>query len=417
MKKVVAIGLFPIFLYSYTLKELIEDAQKNQQVEALSYDIASKQKSYDSIESSYLPDLKVGAMYQNASKESNAIARDSLRADANLKYIIYDGGKKYNLYDKAKLNVDSSQKALISLKNNISLDVARLYFEYLSLLEDRESLLQESKLLEAEYQRLKAFLDVGSTTADEVQKIDSALKSVLVLLDEVELNKQRLLFNLENYTTKDSIDIQNGSSIRLDDISYTNRLDILSRESAIEAILNDAKSIKSANLPTLYANDNLSYTKPYYDDKRLEPNSYIKTQNLATLNLSWSIFDFGTISKNYESRYFDYLSQKSQLEYDKHRADTDYKFAKKALQIAQLKINSTKVSLDAATLAFEYVESRFQNGAVDNVAYLQALSQKYDALRAYKRALNDVEVKKAELIYFSGKDIKEYVQWKVYHLL
>lgn len=410
MKKVVAIGLFPIFLYSYSLQELIEDAHKNQQVEALNYDIASKQKSYDSIQSSYLPDLKVSSMYQNASKESSAIARDSLRADANLKYIIYDGGKKYNLYDKAKLNVDSSQKALSWLKNTISLDVTRLYFEYLSLLEDRSSMLQESKLLEAEHQRLKAFLDAGSTTNDEVEKIDSALKGVLVLLDEVELNKQRVLFNLENYTTKEPTNIQNGSNIKLDDLSYTDRLDISSKESAIEAILSDAKSIKSANLPTLYANDNLSYTKLYYDDKTLEPNSYTKTQNLATLNLSWSIFDFGSISKNYESRYFDYLSQKSQLEYDKHRATTDYKFAKKALQIAELKISSTKASLDAATLAFEYVESRFQNGAVDNVAYLQALSQKYDALRAYKRAVYDLEVKKAEVIYFSGKDIKEYVQ-------
>ena len=52
---------------------------------------------------------------------------------------------------------------------------------------------------------------------------------------------------------------------------------------------------------------------------------------------------------------------------------------------------------------------RYENRTIDNVAYLQSLSEKFDAQRDYERALLDVEMKKAELIYYSGKDIKEFL--------
>jgi len=82
---------------------------------------------------------------------------------------------------------------------------------------------------------------------------------------------------------------------------------------------------------------------------------------------------------------------------------------KKSLEIAKLKTESTQATLDAASSTYELIKFKYQNGTIDNVAYLLALSEKYDAKRGYERAMNDLEIKKAELIYYSGKDIKEFL--------
>jgi outer membrane protein TolC len=158
-----------------------------------------------------------------------------------------------------------------------------------------------------------------------------------------------------------------------------------------------------------YFDNTLSHTEYYFDDKSKDSGFLVETQNIATLNLSWNVLDFGTIEKNYEAKYYEYMSKKSTLEYEKHKATVAHRLAKKSLEIAMLKIDSAKATLDAARATYELVKIRYQNGVVDNVAYLQALSEMVDAKRGYERALYDVEVKKAELIYHSGKDIKEYL--------
>jgi outer membrane protein TolC len=135
----------------------------------------------------------------------------------------------------------------------------------------------------------------------------------------------------------------------------------------------------------------------------------VETQNIAALNLSWSLFDFGAISKSYESKFEEYLSKRSTLEQEKHKADVDLRLAKKSLDIAKLKSAASKAALDAASETYSLVKVRYENRTVDNVAYLQALSEKFDAQRDYERSLLDIEIKKAELIYYSGKDIKEFL--------
>ncbi|MDY0121700.1 MAG: TolC family protein, partial [Sulfurimonas sp.] len=152
------------------------------------------------------------------------------------------------------------------------------------------------------------------------------------------------------------------------------------------------------------------HSEYYFDDQALDRGFLVQTQNIATLNLSWNIFDFGATNKSYEAKYEEYLSKKTSLEYQKAVADVDYRLAQKFLEIASIKIDATKATLEAASSTYDLIKLRYQNGMIDNVAYLQALSEKYEAARGYKRALYDYEVKKAEVIYYSGKNIKEFLQ-------
>lgn len=399
----------PVFLYSYTLDELIELSHKNRVVESATHQLSAKEKAYDSSKSSYLPTLELGGTYQNVYEETPALAQNSLKVQASLKYTIYDGGKKGSLYDQLESGIDASRQNVEAIKNSISLDVARLYFEYLSLESDKDATNQEIEQLKAEFKRLDLFYKSGSATKDEVAKIDSRLKNSMVKLNEIELESQRILHTLEYYTTQKIQKIDEGSVVTLNEQERVARADIESLEYEALSVLHEAKTKKSENLPKVYFDNTLSYSDYYFDDKSLESSFLVDTQNIAMLNLSWNVFDFGARTKAYESKFQEYLSKKSALEHEKHRADVEYRFAKKALEIAKQKVDATKATLDAASSTYELVKFKYQNGTIDNVAYLESMSEKYDADRGYKRALLDLEVKKAELIYYSGKDVKEFL--------
>jgi outer membrane protein len=102
----------PLFLYSYTLDELLELSHNNRVVESAEHILSSKEKLYESSKSSYLPTVDIGANYQNASKETGAIAQNTLRFQASLKYTIYDGGKKDSLYNQLESSIYSSKSSI-----------------------------------------------------------------------------------------------------------------------------------------------------------------------------------------------------------------------------------------------------------------------------------------------------------------
>lgn len=400
----------PIFLYGHTLDELMDISHKNRVVESAMYGVSSKERAYESSKSSYLPSVEVGATYQNVYEETSALAQNSLKAQASLKYIVYDGGKKESIYKGFESSIDSSKKSVEALKNSISLDVSRLYFNYFSLNADKEATFQEIEQLKAELKRLELFYEAGSVTKDEVAKIDSRLKSTEVSLLEIELESQKVLHTLEYYTSQKIETLESGALITLKEESENSqRADIKAMEYETQSVLHEAEGIKSLNNPTIIFDNTLSYSDYYFHNKSLESSFLVDTQNVAMVNASWNIFDFGSRTKSYESKYYEYLSKKSTLEYEKLRADVDYRLAKKSLEIAKLKTESTQATLDAASSTYELIKFKYQNGTIDNVAYLLALSEKYDAKRGYERALYDLEIKKAELIYYSGKDIKEFL--------
>jgi outer membrane protein len=410
LRGLVTLLSLPAFVYAYSLSELVDIAHQNKVIESATHQVNASQKSYESTKRSYLPTVEIGATAQNVYEETPALPENSMKAYASLKYTLYDGGKRGDLYNQLSANVDASKKSLEAIKNDIALDVSRLYFEYLSLLSDKKATLQEIEQLKAEFSRLDMFYKTGSVTQDEVQKIDSRLKSAEVVLHEIELSVLKVLHTLEYYTTKEIATITEGSHIKYAERSEVKvRPDIQALEYQAQATRFEAESKQSVTLPTLYFDNTASYSE-YYFDKEPVTRFLVDKQNIATLNLSWNIFDFGATNKSYEAKYEEYLSKKTSLEYQKSVADVDYRLAKKSLEIAKIKIDASKATLDAASSTYDLIKLRYQNGMIDNVAYLEALSEKYEATRGYKRALYDYEVKKAEAIYYSGEKIKEYLQ-------
>jgi len=400
----------PFTLFGESLTQLIELSKNNKMIDSSRISIESTKDSYESVQNAYLPQFNIGASYQRTSKETSGVPHSKGVVKGSVDYVLYDGGKKYNTYDSFEASIEEEKNSLVNQKNQIALQVTNYYFNYLSLEAQKEAKLKEIEQLEAQYTRLKRFLDAGTTTEDEVQKIISRVEIAKVDLHEIELNIQTILHNLE-YVVGKSVSIEKGSSVN----EYNSdkkqlRADIKALEYKLEALLANAKATKSGTLPTITLNDTYAKNDLNYNTSTYSSISDEYDQNIASVNLSWKIFDFGATSREYQAAYKQYLALKSQYEYEKNKASVDLKLAQKSYDIGKLKIKSAKAGLNAANSAYDAIKAKYENGLVDNVTYLEALSEKYDAQSALKVALYDLEIKKANIIYYSGEKIEEFVK-------
>lgn len=410
MKKIYFIFLVPLFLSAQNLEELVNLSIQNKLVDSSQKSLDSIKDEYKSIKSGYMPSLDVGANHSITDKETTSVPKNSSKTYASISYELYDGGKKSDVYDSYESNIKSSEKSLEALKNDISLNVVTYYYNYLSYISQKEAKEKEIEQLDSELTRLSRFLDAGTTTEDEVQKIISRLESSKVTLQELELELLTILHNLE-YITGEKVTISAGSNVKELENNAQNdlRFDLKSLEYNVEAKLANSKSEKSAYLPTITLDNTYSYYDSNFDNKAYESNA-IDHQNIASANLKWNIFSFGETKYKYESKYKDYLSLKSQLEYEKNKANVDLELAIKSYEISKLKIKSSEANLKAATTAYDVIKSKYQNGLIDNVAFLESLSEKFTALSQLKTSQNDLEIKKAKILYYSGKKLEEYIK-------
>ena len=408
MKKFLFLSLFPLFAFSGNLNELLNLAEQNKQVEASRYSLeASKEKEY-ATKSAYLPNLTLGAT-QTFNQESNMFAAEKdTTGTATLAFTIYDGGKREASFEQQQALVKSATFSLASVQNNISLDVIYYYYNYLSTLANKESTLKKMEQLEAERNRLEKFLSVGAITADELQKIVSSIEQTKVDL----LTLDNTLNNISNtleYLTGEQVSVEKGSTIIYKENTNNEenkRLDILALEESVQSNKSEIKMAKSPNLPTIALQN--TYSKHDFDYPVATEN--LKEQNSVQLSMQWKIFDFASTSSNAQAAYLNYLSKNSELSYAKYKAKASFKNAQNSYKTSLAKIEAAKAKLQASEMTYELVKKKFQQGIVNNVSFLDALSDKFNSNSQLQTALNEAEYQKAVLLYEMGENIKGAIQ-------
>ncbi len=410
MKKIYFTFLVPIFLYSQNLEELVNLTIENRLVESSKQNLDALKDEYKSVQRGYLPKLDAGASYSINEHEYPNNPKKRANAYGSLNYLLYDGGKKYDIYDGYETNIKSGEKSLDALKNNLSLTVIQYYFDYLSLEAKKDAKQKEIEQLTAQEDRIGRFYNAGTTTEDELQKIVSRLQNAIVELQESELNIITITHNLE-YITGTQVSITDGS--KLEDINNliqkSPRFDIQALDFETQSKQSVAQAQKSGYYPTITLDNTFNYYDNNYD-RKINDTDINNHQNVASANMKWNLFSFGQTKYQYESKQKEYLASRSNFEYEKNKADVDLQLALKSYNIAKAKIKSTEATLKAAQSAYEIIKSKFENGLIDNVAFLQSLTEKYDAISQHKKAINDLEVKKATIIYHSGEKLQEYIR-------
>ena len=407
MKKLIFIYLFPLFSFAGNLDQLLNLAEQNKKVEASRYTLeATKEKEY-TIKSGYMPNLSLGANQTFNQEKNISTPEKSTTGLATLAFTVYDGGKREASFEQQEALVKSATFSLASIQNNISLDVIYYYYNYLSTLSSKESTTQKMQQLEAERYRLEKFLSVGSITADELQKIVSSIEQTKVDL----LTLDNTLNNISNtleYLTGREIIVEKGSTLVFKDAKKEEpkRFDILALEQSIQSTKAEAKIAKAPNRPTIIIQDTYSQ----YDFDYPVATNNLDHQNSIQLLLEWKIFDFGSTSANAQAAYLNYLSKNSELEYEKYKAKASFKNAQNSYKTSLAKIEAAKAKLQASEMTYELIKKKFQQGIVNNVSYLDALSDKFNSNSQLQTALNEVEYQKAVLLYEMGENIKGAIQ-------
>ncbi len=410
MKKIYFTFLVPIFLYSQNLEELVNLTIENRLVESSKQNLDALKDEYKSVQRGYLPKLDAGASYSINEHEYPNNPKKRANAYGSLNYLLYDGGKKYDIYDGYETDIKSGEKSIDALRNDLSLTVIQYYFDYLSLEAQKDAKQKEIEQLTAQEDRIGKFYKAGTTTEDEFQKIVSRLQNAIVELQEIELNIITITHNLE-YITGTQVSITDGSKLQdINNLIQKNpRFDIQALDLSTQSKQSIAQAQKSGYYPTITLDNTFNYYDNNYD-RKINDTDINNHQNVASANMKWNLFSFGQTKYQYESKQKEYLASRSNFEYEKNKADVDLQLALKSYNIAKAKIKSTEATLKAAQSAYEIIKSKFENGLIDNVAFLQSLTEKYDAISQHKKAINDLEVKKATIIYHSGEKLQEYIR-------
>lgn len=411
MIKRVVLGLsLPILLFSESLNDLIEMSLKNKNIISTEKSVESIEDKYKSVKRGYLPELSVGGAYTDVSHETASYANNAVNAYVDLSYSLYDGGKKNLTYKSYESQIKASKEDLSTLKNEVSLDVIEHYYNYLTYVSQKEAKLKEIEQLNAQHKRLSKFLDVGTTTIDELDRIVSNLETAKVELHELDLNIQTVLHELE-YITGQRVNIEDGSYLEVTNEENELRNDIKSLEHTVQTNFIEAKNVKTVDNPQITLDNKFTYYDNNFNSATYDSSdSNIDKQNVFSVNLKWNIFNFGSTKAAYDSSHKSFLSSKSKLEYEKNKASVDLNLAQKSFDIAKLKIKSAQAAVRAAVSTYDVVKNKYENGLVDNVSYLEALSDKSDSESSLSESKYNLEVRKANLMYQKGKNVWEYVK-------
>lgn len=132
---------------------------------------------------------------------------------------------------------------------------------------------------------------------------------------------------------------------------------------------------------------------------------YPTSESSVSLQLTFTIFDYGKISSNKQAALASSIAASSENEYKENKAKTQKRLSLMALASAKAKLNSAIAALEATTTAYDYTKKRFDANLIGYTEYLAELTKKQDALYRASSAKNDVEIKKAELAFALGTDL------------
>ena len=404
MKKTLLL-IIPLFLYSDTLKELLNFATAhNDLVISKKYSEQSKTKELESRKSAYYPTVDVGAFYKRDDEPSPFQAGDTLSGFAQAQFDIYDGGKKSSQVDRAQYALKSSLHDTKAYTKSLALQITEDFFNIKNLEASLDAREEAQKSLKAQLARITRFYDAKMATKDDVDRVQADFDTNIY-------NMESIKFQI--ISLKSMLELKVGKKIEsLDDASFTKQIvteyETLDSTKALIAQNNSIKStattLESVYYPNITIEDKYSLYKFERQDPFVTP---LNKQNSLLLTLNFRVFDYGEVAKAKEAILLSTQALNSRINYQTKEQKVQYNLAKQRIVTANARIKSAKSALNAATSAFITIEKKYNAGIVDYVVYLETLTKKTNSKAFYESSLNDLEVAYATLYFYEGKDIKE----------
>jgi outer membrane protein TolC len=405
---------FFIFAQSHSLKTLINHANKeNELIKAKEINIKSKQKEVDAAKSAYWPTVDIGASHSMLSPNYIASPGQVSSAYASVSMDLYDGGRKDALLRGKGFEHEASLFEKRAFEKSITLEIVRHYYGIQKLKATLQALQERSAELKEQIKRVKKFIAAGLATQEEVDKLQSVydnndytMENTKLLLVTSEENLQ-LLSGLPAKHLK-SNRFKEPENVRFETFENTKIL-----QANANAVGEASNAIDAGYKPQVNLSD--TYNRSHYDDTVSIPGFsgdgfLIDNQNKLMISVNMRIFDNGKMDRESEAVKYQKMALLSQIDYAKKEQKMNFKLAGKSLETTRTKYKSAKSGLKAASSTYNVLKQKFEVGLVDNIAYLDALTQKTLAQARYKETLYDYEISKSIYYYYAGKDPKEFIQ-------
>ncbi len=412
MKKRLWLLMFPTLIYAQDLSSLIASAQKhNQLLKASALQVASKHKALESQKSAYYPTLDVGGAYVTFDKVSAFQPGNTLNLFAKAGVDLFDGFRKSAQVKQKENAYTASQYDLIYLKKSLSLDIVKDFYNIKSAESQRKALQEKARQLQADIKKVKKFKLAGLAAQDYVDKLQSAYETNNYAVESLKLTIKTLkrYLSLKSGILINSLD--ESTFLNPKHLTYTPSEAIKSLQEHAKEITHSAKALSSIYYPNIRLEDTYGYYDYSRDDglQKLGINQVDKQNKLAIV-ANLRLFDNGSIKKQKEALQIQRQAMQEKIDFQKTQEKIRYELSIDALKTAKLNIHSAQSALKAAQSVYKSIKAKFNAGIVDQITYLDALSQKTASQARFKKAQNDYEIAKANFYFAANKNLKDYIK-------
>ncbi len=179
------------------------------------------------------------------------------------------------------------------------------------------------------------------------------------------------------------------------------------------AIGENSNAIDAGYKPQVNISD--TYYKSHFDDTVAMAGFdgdglLIDHQNKLMISVNMRVFDKGRMSKESEAVKYQKLALLSEIEYAENEQEMNFHLSQKSLETIRTRLKSAKSALRAARSTYDVLKEKFEVGLIDNIAFLDALTEKTLAQSRYQETLFDYEIGKSIYYYYAGKDPKEFIR-------
>ncbi|MBT8344395.1 MAG: TolC family protein [Sulfurovum sp.] len=413
----ILLGLFlPLYVFaqSYGLKTLVEHANKeNGLINAKEISIKAKQKEVEAAKSAYWPTVDVGASHSYISPNSIVSPGETSTAFATVNLELYDGGKKSALLNAKRYEHEASQFEKSAFEKSITLEIIRYYYGLKKLKATLEALEERSTELKAQIKRVKKFKSAGLSTQEEVDKLQAEYDSNNYTMANTKLELLRSEKNLQLLSGLPATQFKKNYFKEPKNVRFETFENIKMLQSSANAIGENSNAINAGYQPQV--NISNTYNKSHFDDTVSitgfdGDGLLIDHQNKLMLSVNMRLFDNGSMAKESEAVKYQKLALLSEIEYAENEQEMNFDLSQKSLETIRTRLKSAKSALRAAKSTYDVLKEKFEVGLIDNIAFLDALTQKTLAQARYKETLYDYEIGKSIYYYYAGKDPKEFIR-------
>lgn len=418
LKSAIFLALYPLAMLASNLHEFIALSQNNESY--LIKQMQSEQANLDKEQAfrNYLPSLSLNSAYVANNKDRFIIdPQESLFAKVSLNFLLFDGGAREAnlraLESKEKLSLLDKEQS----KNYLALNAITLYFNTLSLKKILLANQQKVAFLKSTFERLQKFYDAGLSPKDELESIKAKYHLSLLELSQNELKLANIQKEIKILSDTD-FKVQGNAFLENPQQEKSQNYEVMIAKEQINLAKESVNLAKAEYFPKFYIQDNFNFYKNNYNPKVPVPFVNLADQflekysqgNQFILGMEWKIFDFNARAKEVEKERLNVQIANANARFSERKNKEELNYLDKSLKVLQEQILALNLSLNAANLAFESVDKKYQAGLVSYVEYLQALEAKFKAQSDLELAKNEFEITKANYYFNAGIDLNSKVK-------